>query len=153
MPSPAHSRRELLTACGAAGSVVLAGCSGTIFARDGTHVVSRSFERVDRGGDDRIRVAFDSDANEVRVTGFAYYGSSSCDELVLKSAAYDGETDTLRVEVGSKGRLLAFACTGDMAATDYRVVVRFRGELPGTVEVAEYLDGEARDSRTVERSE
>ena len=151
MSSLRDSRRDFLAAFGATGAVALAGCSGALLGGDGTRIVSRSFERVDRRGDDRIRVTFDAAEEEVRVTGFAYYGSSSCDELVLKSADYDGESDTLRVEIGSEGKLLAFACTGDMAATDYRVVVRFAGGLPETVEVAEYLDGERQEREVVER--
>lgn len=151
MSSLHDSRRDFLAACGASASVALAGCSGTLLSDDGTRIVSRSFERVDREGDDRIRVTFDAADEEVRVTGFAYYGSSSCDELVLKSADYDRESDALRVEIGSEGKLFALACTGDMAATDYRVTVRFAGGLPGTVEVAEYLDGERQEQKVVER--
>lgn len=148
MPSTTP-RRRFLAACGSATAAALAGCSGFGDA-DGPRIVSKSFERLDSADAEAVEVAFDAEENAVRVTGFAYYGSDSCDKLALQSASYDPDTDTLAVRVGSERKLFSLACTGVMSGTDYRVTVRFAGGLPGTVEVEEYLDGERDDGRTVE---
>ena len=147
------TRRGFLAACGAVGCTVSAGCGGSLLT-SGTALVSHSFQRSDLSpGDDRIRVAFDEAEGEVRVTGFAYYGSSSCDKPVVESTSYDEAADTLVVRVGHDQKLLAFGCTGDMAGTGYRVVARFTGGLPKTVRVVERNEGGETEVETVERDE
>lgn len=147
------TRRGFLAACGTVACAVSAGCGGSLLA-DGTSLVSHSFQRSDLApGDDRIRVTFDEDEGEVRVTGFAYYGSSSCDKPVVESTTYDEENDTFTVTVGHDDKLLAFGCTGDMAGTGYRVVARFTGGLPGTVRVVERNEGGETEVETVERDD
>lgn len=150
-------RRALLASAGAV--VAGAGCLGHPGWGGGTRVVGQEYERYaprrDRQGNPTI-VAFDGEDRTVHVTGFVYYGSSSCDEPKLERATYDEEDDRLTVVVGhgSKGPLPSFgACTADMAGTHYRASVRFAGGFPGTVEVTERsADERESDHRVVERA-
>jgi hypothetical protein len=97
-------------------------------------------------------VAFDPEADEVRVTGFAYYGSSSCDTLGVRTVEFSREEATLRTVVEARTKsgpldILPFdvplpvGCTADMAGTTYRLTARFARGLPEVVEVFEDARG------------
>lgn len=144
--------RSLLLGASTAGLTATAGCLSGV----GSGIVSQSVEHVEPK---RIRekrrtiVAFDDDAREIQILGFMFYGSSSCNRVGIESTAYDAEADTLTVTLTSKDRNpLQIACTADMAATWYRVTVRFDASLPETVAVVESR-GDDHETRTVNRAE
>lgn len=148
-------RRDLLRAAGAAGVASLAGCS--LLDRSGL-VDTRldpDFEPRRRRQPRPTIVAWDDEAREVRVQGFMYYGSSSCNRIGVTEARYDADADTLSATVASveKGWFPNLGCTADMSGSHYRARFRFADSLPETVVVRE--DGEAGDAseRTVVRSE
>jgi hypothetical protein len=98
-------------------------------------------------------VAFDERADVVEIHGYMYYGSSSRNEVGLESTTYDADTDALSVRLTSQDESpLPTACTADMAATWYRVTVRFADSLPETVAVTEG-GGRNTETRTVDRAE
>ncbi|WP_433629481.1 twin-arginine translocation signal domain-containing protein [Halomicrococcus sp. NG-SE-24] len=152
------NRRDFLVTLTVAGGVATTtGCLET--RGSGTGIVSKTVEHVEPR---RIReqkstiVEFDDDAHAVRVLGYMYYGSSSCNKVGLEAAQYDGDTDELRVVVTPKSTnhipFLPVACTADMAATWYRVTVIFADELPETITVVEHR-GDKEEQRTVNRTD
>lgn len=76
------------------------------------------------------------DGGEVTVAGALWYGSSSCDRIVLERV--DREDGDLRIRVGS-GAVpdQPTVCTDDMAVGDYRVAVGTTAARPGRVVVVE----------------
>jgi hypothetical protein len=147
-------RRRFLGSAVAGGiSTALAGCL------DRSGVVGSSVEHVEprrvRGTRPTV-VAFDDDGLAVRVTGFMYYGSSSCNRVGLDRVAYDaGERhlDVALTSVDDQVLPIPMGCTADLAATWYRATVRFADELPKRVTVVEDGSGEESTTRTVVRSE
>jgi hypothetical protein len=155
-----NRRTFLAGVTGAGGLAGLGGCLG--LGSDGdsgggpVRLQGYDFEvDVDRGreraGDPTI-VTFDDAVDEVRATGFAYYGSSSCDTLDAGAVSYDRDDGRLRatVEARPKNGPLGFlpfdvplpvGCTADMAGTTYRLTARFDGGLPEVVEVIEDARG------------
>lgn len=150
-------RRRLLAGIGAlaaAGSVATAGCldqSGIT----GAHVEHVEPRRI-RGTRSTV-VAFDDEAGEVRITGFMFYGSSSCNRIGLTGTAYDADASHLRVVVDSVDqgglKLPSMGCTADMAATWYRATVAFADALPESVTVVEAQGGAESTTHTVDRSD
>lgn len=149
-------RRSVLAGVGGGlAATISAATSGCLGVRSG--VVGTSVEHVDprrvRKRRDTI-VAFDDGDREVRVLGFVYYGSSSCNRVGFDTVAYDAEAGHLRVALASTDeKPVSLGCTGDVAATWYRATVRFADDLPGRVTVVESGGGEEATVRTVDRSE
>jgi hypothetical protein len=147
------NRRSFLAGL-AGGTALTAGClSGTV---DRPHLLSTRLDRVEPRRDRKSRpvvVAWDDDAGLVAVSGFVWYGSSSCDRPSVGDATYDPDRDALRVVVEpARKRLPGFGCTGDMAGADYRVTARFAGGLPATVSVVERNAAADTARRTVDRT-
>jgi hypothetical protein len=155
------NRRSFLAVMAGTGALGgLGGCLGLTGGGDSdggpVRLQGYDFEvDVDRGreraGNPTV-VAFDETVEEVRATGFAYYGSSSCDTLGVRTVAYDPEDDRLRATVEARSKngplgVLPFdvplpvGCTADMAGTTYRLTARFEGGLPDVVEVIEDARG------------
>lgn len=148
-------RRDLLRAVGAAGAASVAGCS--VLDRSGL-VETRfdpEFEPRRRRRTRPTIVAWDDAADEVRVQGFMYYGSSSCNRIGVTEARYDADADTLYAAFAAveKGWFPNLGCTADMAASHYRARFRFADALPETVVVREDGRSGDADERTVVRDE
>jgi hypothetical protein len=149
------NRRSFLAGL-AGGAVLTTGCLSA--AVDRPHLLSTRLDRVEPRRDRKSRpvvVEWDDDAGLVAVSGFVWYGSSSCDRPSVAGATYDQDRDSLRVvvEPARKRQLLpVFGCTGDMAGADYRVTARFAGGLPATVSVVERNAAADTERRTVDRA-
>jgi hypothetical protein len=150
-------RRRLLARLGglaAGASAATAGCL------DRSGVTGATVEHVEprrvRGSRSTV-VAFDEADGEVRVTGFMFYGSSSCNRVGITESAYDQDAGHLRVVLDSVDdgglSLPSLGCTADMAATWYRATVSVADTLPETVTVVEANGGDESTTRTVDRSE
>jgi hypothetical protein len=149
------NRRSFLTGL-AGGATLSAGCLSR--GVDRPHLLSSRLDRVEPRRDRKSRpvvVAWDDAAGVVAVSGFVWYGSSSCDRPSVADATYDPDRDALRVvvEPGKKRQFLpVFGCTGDMAGADYRITARFAGGLPAAVTVVERNAADRTERRTVGRA-
>lgn len=148
-------RRAFLRLLGVGGLSGAAGCLDAVGL--GSGIVETSVEHVDparRRERKPIIVAFDEETTTVRILGWMYYGSSSCNRVGLESVDYDANEDHLQVVITSNSTqaipFLPLGCTADMAATWYEARVRFAEALPQTVTVKEQGNGE-NAQRTVRR--
>lgn len=112
----------------------------------GVAVVDTTFDVGDAGSGtqtDRASVAFDPDANRVRVEG-TIWGANGCKTAALGGTAYDEAADEVTVRVVTRDR----EGTGDRACTQaiveipYEAAVGFEGGLPASAVVVH-------DGRTV----
>lgn len=148
-------RRDFLQAAGAAGAAAIAGCTAGRTGLVDTRF-EPEFEPRRRRRTRPVVVAWDDAAGEVRVQGFMYYGSSSCDRIGLTESRYDADADTLYATVSpveDRGWFPFGGCTADMAASHYRARFAFADSLPQTVVVREHGRVAGVAERTVVRSE
>lgn len=149
------NRRSFLAGAGGALATALGSASAGCLDRSG--VVGASVQHVEPRRLRRSRatiVGFDGDDGAVRVTGFMYYGSSSCNEVGIADVTYEQAAGHLRLALASvDDDPIGMGCTADMAATWYRATVRFADALPDRVTVVESGSGEASTTRTVDRDE
>ena len=91
-----------------------------------------------------VDVVFDDDAPAVVVTG-TVLASNGCETAMLDGVRYDGEADTLAVNVDAEvpPEKEDAMCTQALRGVRYRASVEFAGGLPGTVEVSHEGEGVA----------
>lgn len=146
-------RRALLG--GASGLVVMAGCVGRMLP-DESPVAETQFRVYDGGADfyaeapgakEPPRITFDTETPHVDIVGKLIVGSSTCDKAALTDLAYDADSDTLRVKIGSGEKPNASnSCSGDESADAYHARITFQSRLPKTVIATETGDLEDRQT-------
>ncbi len=75
-------------------------------------------------------IAFDTEQNQIIVTGRLRSGSRSCRATTLDSASYNASNNTLTVVVLDTFNESAEYCTTEVAVVPYEAVVTFDSNIP-----------------------
>lgn len=154
--STTTTRRRLLR-CMVAGvpPLLVSGCSsfGSFGSPPDRTVVDAEFDLTGAGDAmalaDEARVEWRDGEDRLVVTGFIWYGSSSCNRPTLEGVTYDGEADRLTVVTTFGQRTPrpttnpegVRECTADIVGSAYTVHVTFGGGLPRHVVVKQFHNG------------
>ncbi|MDX1745701.1 MAG: hypothetical protein R3324_07170 [Halobacteriales archaeon] len=135
--------------------VALAGCieTGAFGATPDRTVVDTTFELMGSGDAmdlaDEARVEWPPDDDQIVITGFIWYGSSSCNGPEFGGVTYDRDADELTVVTTFGQRTPQPTtnlqgereCTADLVGSMYTVRVTFDGGLPKHVTVKQFHNG------------